>query len=422
MRALLRAMVLLALFLGLAAAAVAADPAVLAPLGGAVFGAQPDAVSWNGRDPLNILVMGVDPRGAEAPHSDTMIVLHVDPAVHDVTMLSVPRDLYITLPGNYGATKINAAITIGYNAVIGPQGAVAATATGAQYAQLAVQRALGIPIDYYAVIRFAGFKRIVDALGGVTVCVPRALNDPTYPADTGYGYHPIDIKAGCQRMDGTVALEYARERHANAQQDLGRIQQQQALLTGIEKTLLSPGMLPRLPALLGAVNGAVATDLPRAALPELGLLLGRAGGAHTRHAYIDTNGGDVTQGTSGDGQSILVGNWPKIHALVTALFADPRLRAEHATVQVRNGQHTPGLATLYTGLIRGMGFATIAPRDADKSTYVRPLLVANADRPGAAYTVRMLQRLLQANVATRHIGSDHAQIVAILGSNVAEGS
>ena len=285
-----------------------------------------------------------------------------------------------------------------------------------------MESALGIPLNYYAVFKFNGFKRVVDAMGGVTVCVPRELYDPNYPDDVGYGSHTIDIKAGCQKMDGTTALVYARERHADAEQDLGRIQQQQVLLAGVEKQLLSSGTLLRSPAILSAVDGAVITDLPRAALPELGVLLGHARGTHTRHAYINADGGYVTDTTATDGQNILAGNWPKINALVAHLFADPPLRSEHATVQVRNGQHTPGLAALYTTILQGAGFTTVAPRNANRDTYRRNLVIVNEDRPGAGYTARKLTQMLQADVSSRHLGPDHAQIIVILGADAVEGT
>jgi LCP family protein required for cell wall assembly len=358
--------------------------------------------------------MGIDQRTNEPTHSDSMIVLHVVPSTHHVTMLSIPRDLWVSIPSPtnaYGSYKINAAYTLGQ-----PYG------QGPQFAQLVVESALGIPLNYYAVLKFSGFKSVVDAMGGVTVCVPRELYDPTYPNDVGYGWHTIDVKAGCQKMDGSTALVYARERHADAEQDLGRIQQQQVLLAGVEKQLLSPGTVLRAPAILSAMDRAVLTNLPHDALPELGVLLGRARAAQTQHAYINADGGYVTDTTSTDGQNILAGNWPKINALVARLFADPQLQAEHATVQVRNGQHTPGLAALYTTILQGAGFTTVAPRNADRDTYRRNLVIVNQDLPGADYTARTLTQMLQADVSYRHLGPDHARIVVILGADAVEGT
>jgi hypothetical protein len=91
-------------------------------------------------------------------------------------------------------------------------------------------------------------------------------------------------------------------------------------------------------------------------------------------------------------------------------------------VQVRNGQHTPGLAALYTTILQGDGFNVVAPRDADMNTYTRSVVIVNADRPGADYTARKLAQMLEADISYRHIGADHPQIVAILGSNTPQGS
>jgi len=422
----------LALILGVIGVAVYENPALLLPVGDAVLGAQASAVSWDGHDPLNILVLGIDPRINETPNSDTMMVLHVDPAAHDVSMLSVPRDLFVTIPGpeNYGPYKINAAMALGYNGVYGQKGITVrdAISTGAQYAQLTVESILGIPINYYAVVRFSGFKRIVDALGGVTVCVPRPLHDPNYPDDVGYGSHVLDIKAGCQRMGGALALEYARERHASpTKEDLARIEQQQALMAGIQKELRSPLTLVRMPQLISAVDSAVITDLPHGALLELAMLLGRANGTGTRHIYLNVDNGSVTNGIASSGQevgqAVLFPNWPIIDRLIRDLSVDPRLQAEHATVWVLNGQHEFGLAKAYATILQHDGFKVIGLGNAESNTYTRNLVVVNLDRSRANYTVRKLAQMLEAKITYRHSdgGAGNPQVIVILGSDAPGG-
>ena len=415
-RILLLALLVALLLVGAAGVAAYENPALLGPVGSVLLGDQSGTVAWNGTDPVNILVMGIDQRATEQTRTDSMIVLHVDPSSHQVKMLSVPRDLWVSIPTAdsshpYGHYKINAAYALGQ-----PYGA------GPQFAQLTVESVLGIPINYYAVLKFGGFKSVVDALGGVTVCVPQEINDPQYPADIGNGYNPLKIKAGCQNMHGTLALDYARERHSYVQQDLGRIQAQQAIMAGIEKQILSFGTLFRVPAITSAVDSAVITNLPHSALPTLAVLLGRAKGDRTQHAYLNMDGGYVTTGVSADGQDILVGNWPRINTLVANMFADPRLREEHATVQVRNGQHQAGLAAMYTNILQGAGFNTVAPSNADKNTYQRNLVIVNQDSRGADYTARVLAQVMQADVADLHLGANQPQIVAILGSDATEGS
>jgi len=387
------------------------DPALLSPVGSVLLGSRPGLVPWNGHDPLNLLVMGVDQRTTESTRSDSMIVLHVDPSSHDVTMLSVPRDLWIYLPGYNNSTKINAGYALGQ-----PYG------QGPQFAQFAVESALRIPINYVAVLKFNGFKSVVDAMGGVNVCVPRELYDANYPDDTGFGHHTIDIKAGCQVMDGTTALVYARERHANAQQDLGRIEQQQAVVSGVEKGLLSPFTLVRLPAILTAADKAVDTTLPHAAALELGMLLARAGSAHMQHVYLNVDSGYVTAATSSDGQDILDPNWAKIRPEMISLFANPRLSNENASVQVLDGQVANGLAATYTTMLQNIGFNTIAPANAGTTSLQHSTVVLNLDHPGGDYSVRVLGQMLGVAPSSAHLGADQAQVVVTLGGDAVWGS
>ncbi len=411
LRASLVVVVVALLLLGVAGAVCYENPALLNPVGGLLLGGPSGAVPWNGTDPVNILVMGIDQRGTEQTRSDSMIVLRVDPSSHDVKMLSVPRDLWVDIPGGYGSYKINAGYALGQPSGQGPR-----------FAAFVVESALHIPINYYAVMRFTGFKSVIDAMGGVTVCVPHDLYDTQYPNDTGYGVHTIDIKAGCQTMDGTTALVYARERHANAQQDLGRVEQQQAVLDGVTKSLFSPATLPRLPGIISAVNGAMDTDLPGGALPELGMLLGRARGNHTRHAYINVDGGYVTSAVSSDGQDILAPNWDRIGPLVTSLFADARLQRENTVVGVLNGQNTVGLAGLYTLMLSNMGFNTVAPADAATNMQKRTTVTINADRPGGDYTARVLGQMLGVVPVSARLGGAQPQVVVSLGADAVEGS
>src|SRR5207248_10552646 len=149
------------------------------------------------------------------------------------------------------------------------------------------------------------FTRLIDAMGGVTVNVPQELKDPTYPCLVGYAYCPIDIKPGEQHMDGATALEFVRERHAFAQQDLARVQDQQAFSDAVKRTLISPTTWPRMPAILNAFRDNLMTNLPMNALPAVGTQYLLAGFGNLHHQYINVENGLVQTGWSNDGQSIL---------------------------------------------------------------------------------------------------------------------
>src|SRR5438477_11436557 len=131
---------------------------------------------------------------------------------------------------------------------------------------------------------FRGFMNLIDAMGGVDVNVPQELNDPTYPCLVGFDYCPIDIKPGTQHMNGATALEFVRERHAFAQQDLARVRDQQAFLVALRRQTLQARTLLRAPALLRLVRRELITDLPFNALPSLALAYARVPQARVTHA------------------------------------------------------------------------------------------------------------------------------------------
>src|SRR6185369_16536807 len=133
---------------------------------------------------VNILVLGIGGAGHEAPNlSDTMMVISFDPKTKDAAMLSIPRDLYVKIPATshtgvqYG--KINAANVYG----------------GPELAARVVSNVIGVPIHYYVLIDFSGFRQAIDAVGGVDINVPTAIYDPDYPCDNERGgYCAFSIK------------------------------------------------------------------------------------------------------------------------------------------------------------------------------------------------------------------------------------
>jgi LCP family protein required for cell wall assembly len=201
--------------------------------------------------PLNILVAGVDVRAgltrrqeqklhvgdAISDNSDTLMLVHI-PASHSyVQVVSLPRDSWVPIPG-HGMNKINAAFGIG-----GPRLMVKTVAA-----------ATGLTINDYAEVNFLGFVRVIDAVGGVNICLPFAVND---------SYSGLDLSAGVHHVDGITALEFARDRHSFAASDLARIDDQQQLLATLLSQSASAGTLSnpfKLQRLLSAVTAAIKVD------------------------------------------------------------------------------------------------------------------------------------------------------------------
>jgi polyisoprenyl-teichoic acid--peptidoglycan teichoic acid transferase len=197
--------------------------------------------------PVNILLMGIDLAAGAKPdtsdsfdgNSDTMLLLRVDPVADQVSLLSIPRDTQVELPG-MGTSKINAA-----NAEGGPKLA----------AQTVSATLNGVQIDRYVRVSTAAFRELVDLLGGVEVYVPKRMQyeDKTQKLK-------IDLSPGLQTLSGAQAEQFARFRHDDLG-DIGRVQRQQALLKALRQKLTSPTVIPRIPLLLQTMQKYIDTNL-----------------------------------------------------------------------------------------------------------------------------------------------------------------
>jgi len=211
------------------------------------------------KEPLTILVYGSSPeyvgyhKRAEERFrglADTILLVRLDPKANRVVVLSIPRDVWVNLPG-YGWRKVNAASPLGGPALM----------------KEAVARVVGVRPERYVAVSLEALRALVDAIGGVRVCVER----PMRYRDTAARL-VIDLKPGCRVLSGEEAEGYVRFRK-DALGDIGRIQRQQAFFHALKEKLLSPAGLLRLPRAVAAVEPYVETDLTR---EEKGALLGLA--------------------------------------------------------------------------------------------------------------------------------------------------
>ena len=204
-----------------------------------------------------ILILGIDARANEGTlgRSDVVMLARVDPERQRAALLSLPRDLWVTIP-NFGEGKLGTAYYLGEM-----------YGEGAAVARETVSLALGITIDKTAVIDFNGFRGLIDTVGGIAIDVPRELYDPAYPTED-YGYTVAHFTPGVEVMNGERALMYARIRHVDS--DFERVNRQQAVVIGVAQKLRERGILQNLreaDQLTGALRSYVRTDLePKAAL------------------------------------------------------------------------------------------------------------------------------------------------------------
>jgi len=294
--------------------------------------------------PFTILLLGFGGAGHDGAYlTDSLEVARLDPTSGAITLISIPRDLWVHIPrmtngqGDYWG-KINEAYALGVGTTdAGTGGDNRRHQAGGALASTVVAQVLGIPIDAWLSLDFVGFRQAVDALEGVDVDVAQAFTDDHYPnnddAAIDPSYKTIHFDAGAQHLDGATALEFARSRYAPQDgSDFGRARRQQRVMSGVARQLASPGVLPRAFALLDALTGHVHTSLSSGEARDLaGWAQERAtiGQRPTfRTGVLDAaTTGLLTANTSAAGQYILLpaagrSDYTAIRAYVRTLTAD----------------------------------------------------------------------------------------------------
>jgi LCP family protein required for cell wall assembly len=226
-----------------------------------------------------VVVMGSDERRdkngnmapGEVPHSDTMILVAIDATNKQARMLSVPRDLLVTIPGFGPNHRINEAYTLGETNHLAGGGPALSVQT--------MEQLTGIHIPYYAVTTFDGFRQTVDAVGGVYIDVARPITDHDYPGQ-GNDFMPVYVPAGWQQLDGERALEYVRSRHDDPLSDFGRNQRQQRFIDALSHKILQPERVSQYNQFLDIVKANVRTNLSPAQILGMGQAMVSVGKGH----------------------------------------------------------------------------------------------------------------------------------------------
>ena len=218
--------------------------------------------SYPGRPagPVALLVLGADgdsrtsvAGGTAADETDALLLLYLDAEAKRAFLLSIPRDLYVDVPG-HGQARAGQVYGLGEQDE---------AANGLELARETISSTLGLPVQHAALVRLGSFVTLVDAIGGVDVEVPQPIEDPAFPDGHG-GTDPLSIPAGRQHLDGTLALRYARTRVVPAPGFDRAFRQRQLILAAHERVTrldLLPGLIAQAPALWSAMAGGLETDL-----------------------------------------------------------------------------------------------------------------------------------------------------------------
>ncbi|MGD8752104.1 MAG: LCP family protein, partial [Anaerolineales bacterium] len=336
----------------------------------------PTPQPWDGASRVTMLVMGLDYRDWESgegpPRTDTMMLLTLDPLSKTAGILSIPRDLWVAIPGSkYG--KINTAYQLGeaYNLPGGGPGLAMDT----------VEKLLGVPIQYYAQIDFSAFERFIDEIGGVKLDVPYEMRIDLIGDDRG----SKTLEPGIQTLPGAYALAYARARNTEGG-DFDRAQRQQQVLLSIRRRILRFDLLPTLlqkaPVLYQELSSGINTNLTLEEAFQLAWLAQQIPEEAIHNAIIGTE--QVAFGKSPDGLDILKPLTDKIRLIRDQVFTPDGpispvvqegvepvelMADEGARLTILNGTFTPGLAGRTSEYLQSIGANVLEVADAIDKPY-----------------------------------------------------
>lgn len=384
----------------------------------------PAPVPWDGSNRVTVLLMGLDFRDWEdqgPSRTDTMMVLTMDVKNNTAGILSLPRDLWVNIPG-YGYGKLNTAFYLG-DAYDEPGG-------GAGLAISTVEGFLGVPINYYAQIDFAAFERFIDEIGGIEIDVPEELQvDPIGPGNT------VVLQPGPQTLDGPTALAYARNRETIGS-DFDRADRQQQVIMAIRRRILSLDMLPTLvtkaSTLYSDLAGGVHSNLSIQEIIQIAYFAAKVPPENITRRVIGPD--HVTFSYSPDGLDILIPDTDAVRQLRDEVFsqnssvgpagptegvsgdAEDLMQAEVATISVLNATMEPGLAAQTTDFLATRGLNVVYTGNATELT-TNTIII---DYTGKPYTIEYLVNLLniqESSIYSRYDPNSDVDIAILLGDD-----
>ncbi len=318
----------------------------------------------NGQETVNFLLIGSDRRPGGSFRTDTMVIAILRPNEGQVSLISIPRDLWVSIPG-WENQRINTAyqhgVSVGY-----PGG-------GPGLLKETILYNLGIRIDHTAMVEFDGFRQIVDTLGGVDVPVSCPytdwrLIDPSYDPENENNWYLYTTGPGVVHMDGDLALWYARSRQKSSDFDRGR--RQQEVLRALFTQALQTGTVTRIPELYNDLRSTVETDLSLADLLQLAVYAPKMTNADIRSYYIRPPyvNSWITEG----GAYVLLPNEDALQQMLTEALSPSAQTVERQAIviDVMNGTSVPGYETLAATRLNYAGYEThIVPSDRQDYAY-----------------------------------------------------
>lgn len=391
-------------------------------------------VPWNGTERVTILFMGLDLRDWEKdngpPRTDTMVLFTIDPVALTAGMLSIPRDLWVEIPG-YEHNRINTAYFLGESYKVPGGGPALALQT--------VENLLGVPIQYYAVIEFTAFERMIDEIGGIDVLVKERMKI------SPIGRTSIWLDAKPYHLDGAETLAYARARKTEGG-DFDRAERQQQVALAIRDRVVGFDMIPllitKLPTLYQELKAGVRTNLidpgapPNQLIDQLQQLISLA------LIALDLDPATIKKGVIGPPDQVVFTLLPsgaqvlqpvpdQIRILRDEVFtitgslgpsipdANPLNAAalEGAKVAVLNGAGIEGLAGRAAEYLEAQGLNIVKVGNADRLDYFKTVVIDYTGNPYTRQFLMGIANLAEGQILSQHNPESEIDIAIILGSD-----
>jgi len=350
-------------------------------------------VPWDGASRVNLLFMGLDYRDWLAndgpPRTDTMILFTIDPQSKTAGMLSIPRDMWVNIPG-FGYSRINTAYPSGEGSKLPGGGPALAMKTVSQF--------IGVPVQYYAIVDFFSFEKAIDLIGGLYICIPSKIR-----IDPIGNKRPETLKPGCQTLYGYQALAYARNRYTE-NGDIDRANRQQQVILALRDQIFTPTNFPlmvaKAPGIYQTIESGLTTNLSFADAMKLAALMNQIPPQNIKRGVIDYSMGTLDNVVlAGQNASIVKPIPDKIRVLRDEIFsstgpvgplasgdAKTLMQQDAARVRILNGSISTGLEQRAANYFLSQGMHVTETGNAGQA-YSRTVIVVYGPK---LYTLKYL--------------------------------
>lgn len=389
---------------------------------------SPDLLRGEGDGRINVLLLGRGGAGHDgADLTDTILLASVDPVNKTAALVSLPRDFWVTSGGQ--SSKINAVFANAKNKALRTnKDKGKAEEAGVNALKGVVSDVLGVPVHYYAMVDFEGFKQAVDIVGGVDINVPAdlAVSEHLWDSTTRKPYY-LNVPAGQQHFDSTKALYFARSRKTSARGDFDRSERQRLFISALSQKVLSAGTYTnpvKVTQLMDAFGSHVITDFSVGdAVRLMQISKGINSSAIASVSLVDQP--NVLVHTSMiSGQSVVVpkagtADYSEIQQYIRTKMPDGYIVKEKAKINLLNGTSVPGLGATKSDELKSYGYNITKVGDAPTKTYDKTIIV---DLTGnkKPYTKNYLEKRFGVKAVSKlpddTIQAEGADFVIILGS------